>query len=260
MEYSDFNSNLPLLLGLVSFFTSFISAFIGMLGGSLMMLVLLAYFPADVTLQVYTVHIFINSLIHITNMKEDFEWKETKRSLPVILILTIVGIFFYKPLPLPMLKLGVSCFIFYAFYKYFRKGNKKEVKESGESVGKDYIWLSFATIINSLVGLSGPVLAMYFLDKGYSKTKFICAKSSVGLLLRLSACVIYYVHDGNLITNELAISLLVMSIASFLACRLAKEILNFVSTGVYTNLVKLSLGIATAKSLFSSISVAVAGM
>ena len=234
-----------LILILFAFFTSSISAVLGMGGGIILLGVMAIIMP--IGYKVIALHgvvqLFSNttrSFIFRNHLKKDllnqfFIGAIFGVGISITIILMLINYFNVESanqIKIEFLKPFIGLFI---VWNLFLKNSKKEKKVN------TFIPVGFIAGISSIfIGAVGPLIAPFFLGKNLSKENIIANKAASQMITHISKIPLFIYFFNMDYAAELKI-LIPLIIAVYFGTNFGKKILSFIPEALFKKLFKITL-------------------
>jgi uncharacterized membrane protein YfcA len=228
------------------FFSAWVSGITGMAGGTLLLSILSLFYAPQTTIALHGLLQVFANLSRVILFIKSVSWKH-------------VGFFVLLSLPGAYLGANVSTYFspqllkallgILILYVAFKPKNKK-----GETVSSaiTFIPLGFASgFLGMIIGVTGPLLAPFFLRAGITKERFVATKALCQFVVQLIKVAIFATllqFDYTQFQSEL----LFMILAIFIGTIVAKITLPYVSEKIFIRVLKGLLIILGTKLILSS--------
>jgi len=231
------------ILTIVTFFTSIISAIIGMGGGVLLLSAMTFFMPLHVIIPVHGFVQLISNSTRLLFLKLHIKWR--------FFLFFILGMPFGAALSAFLLKdvvdesfpyLAISLLIFYAVFKP-KKMPHMEIKSWGWTI------VGFVTGIAAIiVGAVGPLIAPFFIRNDLEKEEIVATKATMQMVSHLSKIPVFLYLDFKF--EDYASETLLMALAAIIGTHYGIKILRKVDNKIFKKLYKTVLFISGVRLLY----------
>jgi len=196
-----------IILVLAAFFTSMLSAILGMGGGVALLAIMMQYFPPAFLIPMHgTVQLVSNGFRTALNFKH-IEWK-------IFIPLLIGGLFgafssYFLVLDIPTEIYAVVLPILILYFTWKPK-RKKQIRLKA----KFYVLGFFSNLMSLLFGVTGPLLAPFFLNENLNRFQIIATKAATQFVGHVTKIIIYTIIGVQLAAH---IKILVLMVIAVLA-------------------------------------------
>ena len=246
-----------IVLIIAAFVTSSISAVLGMGGGIILLGIMAILMPEGY--MVIALHGVIQLVSNTTRthiFRKHIKTKLIKEfsvgallglliaSLIILLLIFFFNVSSANEIKTDFLKPLVGVFIFW--YLFFKKD--KEVKQNRTF----YFVGGISGITTVFIGATGPLIAPFFLNKGFNKESIIANKAACQMITHLGKIPLFiYFFNVNYI--EQYNILLPLIFAVFIGTNVGKKILHFIPDKVFKKLFRLALLLIAIKLIVDNL-------
>ncbi len=233
-----------LFLILASFFTSFLTAAVG-IGGGLLMLALMAYFlPPLALIPVHGVIQLGSNFSRVLIQRDFIDWQVSSAFSAGSLMGVVIGAYFIIQLEPSILKLLLACFIL--VMAWIRLPSIK-------TTGKPMVAMGgvVTTFITMFAGATGPLVAV-FLKEMYQDRRQLVATHAAAMTAQHGFKVLAFGFAGFVFSDWLLL-VIAMLVTGFLGTRAGTLVLNRLPEQAFRTLFKVSLTLVALDLLRRSI-------
>lgn len=233
-------------LGLAGFLSALVSGVTGMAGGTLLLSVLSLFYDPTATIALHGLLQVFANLSRVILFLRSVSWK------PVLffVLLSFPGAYLgasVRELFSPsILKTLLGTIILYVALKPKSKKN--------ETTSQTIIFLPLGFVsgfLGMIIGVTGPLLAPFFLKAGLTKEVFVATKALCQFVVQLIKVALF----ATLLSFDYTVfqyEIVVMTTAIFLGTFIAKLSLHYISEIIFVRILKIILCILGIKLLFSA--------
>lgn len=233
-------------LGLAGFISALVSGVTGMAGGTLLLSVLSLFYDPTTTIALHGLLQVFANLSRVVVFIHSVSWKH----VGYFVLLSIPGAYLgasirdvFSP---PTLKAMLGLLIVYVAIK---PNSSKRQTSSKPFV---FIPLGFASgFLGMIIGVTGPLLAPFFLKAGLTKEVFVATKALCQFVVQIIKVVLFATILSFDYTNHLS-DLTLMVGCIFIGTFASKKIIRHISEKIFVRILQAILCILGAKLLLSA--------
>ena len=229
-----------------------ISGVTGLAGGTILLSVLSLFFPPQASIAQHGLLQVVANFSRIILFRKDVLWKHVVSFSVLVIPGAYLGALCAPLLSENLLKFMLGILILWVAWK-----NKTKVVEP-QNNKKIFLPLGgLSGFLGMIIGVTGPLLAPFFLKAGIVKENFIATKALCQFIVQLIKVIIFasmldfdYQKEGEVI--------LIVSVMLILGTYIAKKILPYVSNNFFVMFTRVILTLIGFKLIFSVLSTLVA--
>lgn len=234
-------------LGLAGFFSALISGITGMAGGTLLLSVLSLFYDPTTTIALHGLLQVFANLSRVIIFIRSVSWKH----VGYFVLLSIPGAYLgasirdiFSP---SMLKAMLGLLILYVAVK------PKSSKESNSSSQLIFVPLGFVSgFLGMIIGVTGPLLAPFFLKAGLTKEVFVSTKALCQFVVQIIKVALFATMLSFNYT-QFQSELVVMTCTIFAGTFASKAVIKYISEDNFVLILKIILCVLGGKLLLSAI-------